>query len=100
MVPLEEVVICIPSSRSPVSLSFLHLALIIRAMQAEICSGLIQMIISACDCLPTVLLYSLFRCGWNVNSHETDFYFNKTAAQCRTELTLFKNQNHLFVLEN
>lgn len=42
------------------------------------------MISSACDCLPT--LYSLFRCGWNVNSQETDFYFDETAAQCWSKL--------------
>lgn len=32
--------------------------------------------------MPTLLLYGLFRRGWNVNSQETDFYFDKTAARC------------------
>lgn len=43
----------------------------------------------------------VFRCGWNVISQETDFYFNKTAAQCWKEVTIFKSQNpQLFQKKN
>lgn len=58
----EEVMIYISCQEVSTSIFFLRLVLIVRAMHVEMCSGLIQMISSACNCLPT-LLYSLFKCG-------------------------------------
>lgn len=38
-----------------------------------------------------VIQLMVFRCGWSVISQETDFYFNKTAAQCWKGVTHFKS---------
>lgn len=52
-------------------------------MHVCVFGGLIQMSRSACECLPTLFSYSLFRL--NVNSQESDFYFSSTAAHSWTE---------------